>query len=275
MKKFINFLRKIGLLHAGKGDFYTGGIDNSFKKEKSIEDNSEKKVTHKSKKRNFLFILTTIILLSTLLLFFVSVGFTFYFFLITIVYFVFIFYARKWWLAGTFYFWKALLGIVILLIFGLITIDDIDLEGSQDEDSQQEAVITAGEIYILGGDGDLTKGGDMSYVGTSARGEEAYLAERGATSFYEFDVSNSGEYTLFVKLSDDGLHFDGFRSATITINEEQVFSYSHVSENTDGWKWYEIGLVELKEGGNQAKFEKNETTSAAYVMEAFKFVPNF
>lgn len=130
-----------------------------------------------------------------------------------------------------------------------------------------------GSIVVEAGDGVL--GGDvfLSYIGESARGEEAYLADGGVTATYNVDADTPGQYELWVKINDDGLHLDGARNAKVTINSGQIGQYDHISQVIDGWKWVKISTFTLIEGDNSVIFEKNETTSAAFVMDEFKFVP--
>ena len=129
-----------------------------------------------------------------------------------------------------------------------------------------------GSIVVEAGDGLL--GGDvfLSYIGESARGKEAYLADGGVKATYVVETTASGQYELWVKINDDGLHLDGARNAKVTVNTSQVGQYNHVSQEIDGWKWVEITTFTLLEGDNTVIFEKIETTTAAFVMDEFKFV---
>ncbi len=145
-------------------------------------------------------------------------------------------------------------------------------ESSQDE-TTQETTDPAGTIYVEGGEGTLVNGGTYSYIAESARGLEAYLGDESASAVYEFSSPTMGTYTLWVKLSDDGVHENGARSVTIVTNNSNTKKYNHISEDTKGWKWYKIGDIPLNEGSNQISFTKDEGTYAAYVMDEFKFVP--
>ena len=87
------------------------------------------------------------------------------------------------------------------------------------------------------------------------------------------DTDTPGVYELWVKINDDGLHLDGARDAKITINTSQVSQYNHISQEIDGWKWVKISTFTLMDGVNTAVFEKIEDTTAAFVMDEFKFVP--
>lgn len=139
---------------------------------------------------------------------------------------------------------------------------------SKEEDPDGTIVVEAGEGVI-----EKAQYDSFSYVGESARGLEAYLASKGTSVVYQVESSKPGEYTLWVKLSDDALHDSGSRSTTIAVNNTRTLGYVHFSEDTKGWKWYQVGNATLIEGMNTVVFTKNETTTAAYVMDEFKFVP--
>ncbi len=134
----------------------------------------------------------------------------------------------------------------------------------------------AGTILINGKDGVLTGAGPWSNISNIERDNgfgEAYLGDKGGTATYTFESLAAGTFNLWVKLSDDAQHMNGARSATVTLNNSQTIKYSHVSEDTRGWKWYRLGTVTLSAGTNTAAFTKDSDTSAAYVMNQFKFVP--
>lgn len=150
-------------------------------------------------------------------------------------------------------------------------------ESIVDENSQEASTVedtqVPGTILVEAGNGVL--GGEedyFSYIGESARGMEAYLADKGITATYNVE-SPGGQYSLLIKVNDDGLHADGARSAKVTVNGSQMATYNHVSKVIDGWEWFRMGNFDLKAGGNEVVFEKLETTSAAFVMDEFKFVP--
>lgn len=148
---------------------------------------------------------------------------------------------------------------------------------NQNETTDENANDPSGTIYVEAGDGTLLNGDSYSYIAESARGLEAYLGDKGASAVYEFTAESAKDYELWVKLSDDGIHDNGARSVTIVINNNQTRKYAHVSENTitdtSVWKWYKIGTVTLAEGSNKISFTKDENTTAAYVMDEFKFTP--
>jgi len=87
MKKIINFLRKIGLLHIGSGDYMTGEFDDR----KNIKQSKSKIKTKKSAILTILIIVSILFLLLTLIL----IDLSFWFFVILIVWIWFIFSVKK------------------------------------------------------------------------------------------------------------------------------------------------------------------------------------
>ncbi len=143
-------------------------------------------------------------------------------------------------------------------------------------EEKKEVADPAGTILVNGISGTLTNAGYFSNISNIERDNgfgEAYLGDDGATATYNIEVATGGTYRLWVKLSDDAVHFDGARNATITINGSQNIKYVHVSEDTKGWKWYDLGSVTLANGVNTFAFVKDPNTIAAYVMNQFKLVP--
>ncbi len=130
-----------------------------------------------------------------------------------------------------------------------------------------------GAIYIEAETGTLTNAGQYSRIATNTpRGNgEAYLGDGGAKVSYIIPVESDGEYELWISVTDDGKHADGARDATINVNGDSLH-YDHVSKDTGGWKWVRISSVYLKKGNNEISFTKDNTTSAAFIMDAFKFV---
>ncbi len=180
----------------------------------------------------------------------------------------------------------AMTASAFVLVASVVTIltypernDKIDLSDTKTEGSQavekKEVADPAGTILVDGGIGTLTKDkyDSYSYIAESARGKEAYLAAKGAIASYEFESAIAGNYKLSVKLSDDALHLDGSRSVTILLNNSKTLAYSHISKDTKGWEWFDLGQVTLIAGKNTITFTKDDTTSAAFVMDEFKFVP--
>lgn len=132
-----------------------------------------------------------------------------------------------------------------------------------------------GTIVVEAGDGVLTTNqyDTLSYIAESARGKEAYLAAKLATASYNVETTTAGSYDFWIKLSDDALHSDDSRSATIIVNGSQEITYKHISEDTNGWKYYNLGQVRLSSGSNKFEFNKIADTSAAFVMDEFKLIP--
>ena len=134
------------------------------------------------------------------------------------------------------------------------------------------------EIYLEAEEGQLTSAGEYTHIAPSTRGgenaDEVYLGDGGAslTLTFPVDDNQAGKYLLKLRLFDDGKHPDGSRDATITINGK-TYHYNHVSQDLGGWRWVELGEVTLKPGENKISLTKDETTSAAFIIDAFGFVP--
>lgn len=148
-------------------------------------------------------------------------------------------------------------------------------QNQQDSTDQQAGEDLSSYITVEAGDGVLQAATNSgSYVAESARGLEAYLASSGDSVTYTVNITNPGRYLLDVKLSDDGIWSNGDRSVTVTVNDTSTLKYDHLSENTNGWKWYTLGGITLKEGANTIKFTKNPNGYAAYVMDEFRIKPS-
>lgn len=128
-------------------------------------------------------------------------------------------------------------------------------------------------IWVEAESGILQSTPGYSFIGATSRGPgELYLAEKDATATYTFNSDNSGQYYLYVRVSDDALHKDGARSVIFTLNQKDYF-YNHKSVNyiapNKFWGWEQIGLVDLVKGENVVVIAKPERTSAAFVMDKF------
>lgn len=167
------------------------------------------------------------------------------------------------------------IGLVVAVSVYNLTALTRDTNADTSTDNTQttsEEVVAPGTIVVEAGTGELINGGSYSYIQESARGLEAYLGDDQATAHYVVDVPTAGAYRLRVKLSDDGLHSDGARSATIMVNGTP-YHYVHLSEDTKGWKYYDIATVQVQAGANTVDFIKDTDTTAAYVMDEFQLVP--
>jgi hypothetical protein len=158
--------------------------------------------------------------------------------------------------------------------------DKIDLSNTATQggaaEEKTEVADPDGTILVNGINGTLIKGGIYSNISNIERDNglgEAYLGDDGATAEYTVSVQTAGTYRMWVKLSDDGVHLDGARNAAIAINGGVAIKYIHKSEDTKGWKWFDLGSVTLTAGENKIQFIKEPNTLAAYVMNQFKFVP--
>ena len=278
--KLFETLKKLGILKSGTGDYYSGEYNSSPKK------TEEKKTESKVKKRGapkFLLIIT-FLLAGIFILAGIGISIS-VFFAMFVIWGIVIFFVLKMSFSILVYF--IIIFVMTITSFAFIptteTIENSENEGlvseeidlKSDENIENDDVVKylpGQEIYIEAETGELTKGGAYSRISESSRGEEAYLGDGGATVEYRINLDVPNTYLLSVNLNDDGVHSSGKRNATIYVNDKNIH-YDHVSENTGVWKWYELGGVELKKGENTIKFMKDETTSAAYIMDAFKLSP--
>jgi len=291
MKKILNIMRKAGILHASKGDYISGEYSSNQKKENtnaSTEGIAATTITSIStKKTSKILLLTTIIIGTFFILAGLGAGTNIFFLMLILWGFSFFLFTKF-----NFSIW---INITIILTISIVSISTFSLiptntdtqnktiEEKQSKNAQEEKVVPEEikdniyavdtEIYIEGVTGSLSNGGEYSRIGESARGGEAYLGDGGATAIYNLDLASAGSYTLYVNLTDDAMHASGTRNATISVNGTK-YQYQHISEDTDTWKWYQIGNINLKQGINEIKFTKDKTTSAAYIMNAFKLTPN-
>ncbi len=173
---------------------------------------------------------------------------------------------------------------LLSLVFCITIVLNIFIPKEDKDSAEDEADITDeyavddteypdGTVYVEGESGTLTNAGSYSFLGETAIGNEAYLGDGNASVAYTFNIQTGGTYVLSVRLSDDDMHSDGARNADILIDGSIPLKYTHVSEDTNGWKWYEIGDVVLEEGEHTIVFTKTVSTSAAYTMDAFRLVP--
>ncbi len=152
---------------------------------------------------------------------------------------------------------------------------EFEVTGNQNL-SQDSDTLHKDEIYVRAEEGKINSEDKYSYI-IESRGEEGkknkevYLNTQGANAEYNVVAPTSGLYELSLKLIDDGKpHKDNKKNVTISINGKNI-QYIHKSENTNGWKWYPLGEVELKEGENKVVITKDKNTNVAFVMNAFKF----
>jgi len=152
--------------------------------------------------------------------------------------------------------------IILLLMF-------LWLIGSKENNQEN---ITS--IIIEAESGQLKSAGKYSHIAESNRGgekeTESYLGDGGAYMEYNIDVAVSGEYTMYLRINDDAKHSSGTRNATIIVNNTSI-KYKHNSHNTNGWEWIKLGKVQLNKGINHIIIKKDKTTSAAFIIDKFKF----
>ena len=131
----------------------------------------------------------------------------------------------------------------------------------------EEGVITVpGEIAVLAGAGEWTKAGPSGRKGAHGGGE-LYLGDGGASGTYEVKIDDPGEYTFWIRTSDDALHSVGSRAVTIKVNEQED-SWTDTGESYP-WKWFKIKDFEFAKGENTVVITKNKQTPAAFIMDEF------
>jgi len=280
--KLLNILRKMGIIHFGSGDSITGEYDSGIKNKKPERGDKQNKDKKPKKKISkiilfFYFIFGGFFLLAAL-------GTSWGVFSLMFVFWSFLFF-----LIIKFSF-SILIGVIILVVGAVmsfsfvgtsetnevltndITSNTIDKQIEALEAETDAQYVSGEEIYIEAETGALSNGGEYSRIGESSRGGEVYLGDGNALVKYSFSLDTDGEYELLVNLNDDGVHPSGRRNATISVNGSSL-KYNHISEDTGVWKWYELAPVSLQKGINEIVFTKDQTTSAAFIMDAFKLIP--
>ncbi|HNT29554.1 MAG TPA: hypothetical protein PKL83_01230 [bacterium] len=149
--------------------------------------------------------------------------------------------------------------------------EDTAAKDNRDEEAQdpEGTIVVESTEGILSGAEPSTR----DFIQQIESGNVAYLGSKGATATYSVSAAAAGTYKLHIKTSDDGTWGNGFRDASIMVNEVNVLNYTHVSENTHGWKWLALGNVSLKEGENTIAFSKSNDMPAAFSFTQFKLVP--
>jgi hypothetical protein len=132
--------------------------------------------------------------------------------------------------------------------------------------SESEIIVQA-ESAALSGAGQYTLIGDTSNV-ADTDGGYLYLGDGGATAEYTITLPQDGQYVVWIRQSDDGLHADGARSVSVTIGNETL-NWINKSRDTGGWTYEKIGEFSLTTGSNKVTFTKLETTTAAFAMDKF------
>lgn len=175
------------------------------------------------------------------------------------------------------YIWYIYVFLVCVVVVLNVFVSNTDSENTEEDSfaeyTADDTEYPEGTIYIEGESGTLANAGSYTFLGETAIGNEAYIGDGGASVSYTFNADSSGNYVFSVRLSDDDLHSDGARSVDILLDNSVSMRYEHISEDTKGWKWFEIGEVYLEQGQHTITFTKTESTTAAYTMDAFRFVP--
>ncbi len=114
-----------------------------------------------------------------------------------------------------------------------------------------------------------------SFIGPTSRGPgELYLGDKGAKVNYSFTSGYSGKVHIYLRVSDDGLHPDGARSADFILNGQEI-KYSHKSRNYispgNYWGMEYLGAGELAKGKNSLSITKPAQTSAAFTLDKILF----
>lgn len=129
-----------------------------------------------------------------------------------------------------------------------------------------ETIVQA-ESATLSGVGQYTLVSETSNIADTDAGY-LYLGDGGATAEYTVSIPQDGQYVLWIRQSDDGLHADGARSVSVAIGDETQ-NWINKSRDTGGWAYEKIGVFNLKKGTNSVIFTKSATTSAAFAMDKF------
>lgn len=159
----------------------------------------------------------------------------------------------------------------------IITTEETPTQGASNrEETIKEAcdkAVVEGSLIIVPGEiGELSEIEQWSVAGHTGRvgahcSGELYMGIGNVTARYTVDVADAGKYTLWIRTSDDAQHPVGSRAVTITVNQQKA-SWTDNGESYS-WKWFKIGEFNLNKGENTIVFLKNETTSAAFVMDEF------
>jgi hypothetical protein len=140
-------------------------------------------------------------------------------------------------------------------------------------------IVTPGESGVLAGAGQYT------YIAPSSprpggRYGFLYLGDGRASATYQVYAPTAGQYAMWIRFNDDGIHAPGARAVEVYANGALALRWSNPSQQTNGWINIPIGGVNLQAGQNTIVFTKVATTSAAFVLDEFVlsdapgYVPN-
>ncbi|HSV27715.1 MAG: hypothetical protein FD164_2140 [Nitrospirae bacterium] len=136
---------------------------------------------------------------------------------------------------------------------------------------------TGASIVVPGESASVTGAGRWTFIGPSsqrpgARGGFLYLGDGGARASYTVNAAE-GQYHLWIRFDDDGLHAHGARAIEVWVNGARALAWGNTSQDTKGWVNIRIGEVFLRQGQNSIVFLKPNTTSAAFLMDEFALTP--
>ncbi len=103
---------------------------------------------------------------------------------------------------------------------------------------------------------------EMPYTGSD--GKVWYLSRQGDYVIYNISLQ-SGTYYLWINDHRDKHHIWGVRAVNVYINDELKTTFKE--HEGLGWKWHLVGQLEITAGNNEIKLEKQETTSAAAIID--------
>jgi len=234
MKKIINFLRKVGLLHIGVGDYYNGEFDDR----KDIK----KKDAKKSKSFWILWILIFFGVVS-LLFSLMMLGFSFWFFIVFVLWFWFAFFIRKTFKLGFIIFKPVIMFFFSVFIVTFI-ISLVFVSGDINTDSDDNYNICKAS-FLKNKPNDrvkikITDNNDIFQDMTKSSYSLVELDSLG----YGFDIKQdkAGEYVL-VEICDGDIsisHTDLDMNDTVLYQDDSEFpstggNYTHFSnEQPDG-----------------------------------------
>lgn len=168
---------------------------------------------------------------------------------------------------------RTLLGMISALALVVVACGGASVP-SQETSSESEITVQAdAEIVVQAESATLSGAGQYTLVSETSNimdtdGGYLYLGDGGATAEYTISIPQDGQYVLWIRQSDDGLHADGARSVSVAIGDETL-NWTNQSRDTGGWVYEKIGVFNLKKGTSRVIFTKLATTSAAFSMDKF------
>ena len=276
MKKIIDFLRKIGLIHVGSGNYYTGEFDS--RKDLKKEGRQVSGTSDKGGKKKGIFMFRFVAFFAVLFLIFalVVLGFSFWFFVVTLAWVWFVYSIKKSFRTGLFVFKSVLIYFSITFFVTLvIVIFTTSSNSSSPTTSADKTMCRANNLSKKINDRVTTDIVDKSTINDKTK--KSYdLSELDNLAFgYEVKETAEGEYVLSelcegektlssVDFEDDSVFHqdtDGFNSSggnhTNFTSEQSDGSFSRDIESpgdytvytyasSDGEKWYIAGELQFQ-----------------------------